>query len=215
MNIGIIGSGNMGRALGTIWAQKGHQVVFSYSRDPAKLEAIAATAGTNAKVGTPQQAVKSSDVILIALQPFVLEELLSAIGSLENKIVITCMSGLKPDFSGQTIGIATDLKLSVAERLAQLAPGAKVVEAFNITFAEILASESRQFGNEHPTVFYCGDDADAKAIAAQLIEECGYDAIDAGRLIVSRSLETLATAWVQFAVVSNLFPNVGLKALRR
>ncbi len=215
MNIGIIGSGNMGSALGKIWAKQGHQVVFSYSRDPAKLETIAAIAGANARVGTPQQAVESSDVIMMTLQPFVLEEVLSAISSLENKIVITCMSGLKPDFSGQTIGIATDLKLSVAERLAQLAPGAKVVEAFNITFAEILASESRQFGNEHPTVFYCGDDADAKAIVAQLIEECGYDAIDAGGLMVARSLETLATAWVQFAVASNLFPNIGLKALRR
>lgn len=215
MNIGIIGSGNMGSALGKIWVKKGHQVIFSYSRDPAKLEAIAATAGANAKVGTPQQAAESSDVILMTLQPFILEEVLSAIGSLENKIVITCMSGLKPDFSGQTIGIATDLKLSVAERLVQLAPGAKVVEAFNITFAEILASESRQFGDEHPTVFYCGEDADAKAIAVQLIEECGYDAIDAGGLMVARSLETLATAWVQFAVVSNLFPNLGLKALRR
>lgn len=215
MNIGIIGSGNMGSALGTIWAKQGHQVTFAYSRDPAKLAAIAAAAGTNAKVGTPEEAIQSSDVVLITLQPFVLEEVLSAIGSLENKIVITCMSGLKPDFSGQTIGIATDLKIAVAERLAQLAPGAKVVEAFNITFAEILASASRQFGHEHPTVFYCGDDADAKITVAQLIKECGYDAIDAGGLMVARSLETLATAWVQFAVVSNLFPNLGLKALRR
>lgn len=215
MNIGIIGSGNMGSALGTLWAKKGHQVTFSYSRDPAKLEAIAATAGANALVGTPKQAAESSDVILMAVQPFVLEEVLSTVGSLENKVVITCMSGLKPDFSGQTIGIATDLKISVAEQLAQLVSGAKVVEAFNMTFAEILASDSRQFGSEHPTIFYCGDDAEAKAIAAQLIQDCGYDAIDAGGLMVARSLETLATAWVQFAAASNLFPNIGLKALRR
>ncbi len=215
MNIGIIGSGNMGSALGKIWAKKGHQVTFSYSRDPAKLAAIATEAGTNAQVGTPEEAVQSSDVVLITLQPFVLEEVLSKVASWENKIILTCMSGLKPDFTGQTIGIATDLKISIAERLAELTPGAKVVEAFNITFAEILASDSRQFGSEHPTVFYCGDDADAKAIAAQLIEDCGYDAIDAGGLMVARSLETLATAWVQFAVASNLFPNIGLKVLRR
>jgi hypothetical protein len=215
MNIGIIGSGNMGSALGTIWAKKGHQVIFSYSRDPGKLEAIATAAGKNAQVGTPEEAVQSSDVVLITLQPFVLEEVLSTIGSWENKIVLTCMSGLKPDFTGQTIGIATDLKISVAEQLAQLVAGATVVEAFNITFAEILASDSRQFGSEHPTVFYCGDDAEAKAIAAQLIQDCGYNAIDAGGLMVARSLETLATAWVQFAVASGLFPNIGLKALRR
>lgn len=215
MNIGIIGSGNMGSTLGTIWAKQGHQVTFSYSRDPAKSEAISAAAGANVQVGTPEEAVQSSDVVLITLQPFVLEEVLSPIGSWGDKIVLTCMSGLKPDFTGQTIGIPTDFAVSVAERLAQLVPGAKVVEAFNITFAEILASDSRQFGSEHPTVFYCGDDAEAKAIAAQLIQDCGYDAIDAGGLMVSRSLETLATAWVQFAVVSNLCPNVGLEALRR
>lgn len=81
MNIGIIGSGNMGSALGTIWAKKGHQVIFSYSRDPARLEAIAAAAGENAQVGTPGEAVQSSDVVLITLQPFVLEEVLSAVGS--------------------------------------------------------------------------------------------------------------------------------------
>ncbi|HEY9620534.1 MAG TPA: hypothetical protein V6C78_09195 [Crinalium sp.] len=71
---------------------------------------------------------------------------------------------LKPDFSGQTSGIATNLKISVAERLTQLALGAGVVEAFNITSAKILVSESRQLGNEYPTVFYCGDDTKAKGI---------------------------------------------------
>ncbi len=215
MNIGIIGSGNMGSALGTLWAQQGHHVTFSYSRDSAKLQAIATAAGATAQVGTPQQAAASSEVLMVTLQPFLLEAVFNTIGSLENKIVLTCMSGLKPDFTGQTIGIATDLKISVAERLAELAPGAKVVEAFNITFAEILASDSRQLGSEHPTVFYCGDDVDAKAIAAQLIQDCGYDAIDAGGLRVARSLETLATAWVQFAIASGLFPNIGLKALHR
>ncbi len=215
MNIGIIGSGHMGSALGTLWAQQGHQVIFSYSRDLAKLQATAAAAGNSAKVGTPAEAIASSEVILIAVPPSVLEEVLSSLDSLDNKIVITCMSGLKPDFTGQTMGLATDLTLSVAERLAQLAPGANVVEAFNITFAEIIASESRQFGDRQPSVFYCGDDAAAKAIIAQLIADCGYDPVDAGGLIVARSLETLATAWVQFAVVGGFFPNLGLSALRR
>ena len=73
----------------------------------------------------------------------------------------------------------------------------------------------RQFGSDFPSVFYCGDDLEAKQVVAGLIEEYGYEAIDAGTLIVARTLETLATAWVQFAVASQLFPNLGLKALRR
>jgi 8-hydroxy-5-deazaflavin:NADPH oxidoreductase len=215
MNIGIIGSGKMGGGLGKIWAKAGHQVIFSYSRDENKLRQLAASAGETAKVGTPEVAVAESDVIMLAVWAPTLEEVFHNAGSLDGKIIITCVSALQPDFTGQTIGLATDLKISVAETIQQLAPKAKVVEAFNTTFAEIIASDSRQFGDDHPSIFYCGDDADAKTIVAILIEECGYEAIDVGKLIVARSLETLATAWVQFAVASQLFPNLGLKALRR
>jgi len=154
-------------------------------------------------------------VILIAVWLPAVAEVLQAAGSLDGKIVITCVSGLLPDFTGQTIGLATDLKLSVAETIQQLVPNARVVEAFNTTFAEIIASDSRQFGVDFPSVFYCGDDVEAKQVVADLIADCGYDAIDAGNLLVARTLETLATAWVQFAVMSQLFPNLGLKALRR
>lgn len=215
MKIGIIGAGNMGVALGKIWAKAGHQVIFSYSRDENKLRQLAVSVGETAKAGTPQEAVTHSDVILLAVWAPSLEDVIRAVGSLDDKIIITCVSGLQPDFTGQTIGLATELKISVAEIIQQLAPSAKVVEAFNTTFAEIIASDSRQFGSDFPSIFYCGDDVEAKQVVAGLIEECGYEAVDAGNLIVARSLETLATAWVQFAAASQLFPNLGLKALQR
>lgn len=215
MKIGIVGSGNMGGGLGKLWAKAGHQVMFSYSRDEGKLRQLAAAAGETAKVGTPEEAVLQSDVIMLAVWLPAIAEIIRATGSLDGKIVMTCVSGLQPDFTGQTIGLATDLKISVAETIQQLAPQARVVEAFNMTFAEIIASDSRLFGSDRPSVFYCGDDVEAKKVVSDLIEECGYEAVDAGILAVSRSLETLATAWVQFAVASQLFPNLGLKALRR
>lgn len=214
MNIGIIGAGNMGAGLGKLWAKAGHQVIFSYSRDENKLRELAALAGVTAKAGTIQDAAEQ-DIILLAVWLPVLEEVVRAAGSLDGKIVITCVSGLQPDFTGQTIGLATDLKISVAETVQQLIPNARVVEAFNTTFAEIIASDSRQFGSDFPSVFYCGDDVKAKQIVARLVEDCGYESVDAGGLQVARTLETLATAWVQFAVASQQFPNLGLKALRR
>lgn len=73
----------------------------------------------------------------------------------------------------------------------------------------------RQFGSDRPSVFYCGDEADAKAIAASLIKDCGYEPVDAGGLRVARSLESLATIWVQMALVSEMFPNLALNVLRR
>jgi 8-hydroxy-5-deazaflavin:NADPH oxidoreductase len=215
MKIGIIGAGNMGAALGKLWANAGHQVIFSYSRDENKLRELASAAGATAKIGTVQAAVAESDIVLLAVWLPSLEAVIQTAGSLNGKIVITCVSGLQPDFTGQTIGLATDLKQSVAETIQQLVPNAKVVEAFNTTFAEILASDSRQFGSDVPSVFYCGDDSEAKQVVASLIKECGYEPVDAGNLTVARTLETLATAWVQFAVSSQLFPNLGLKALRR
>jgi hypothetical protein len=214
MNIGIVGSGNMGSALGKIWASKGHKVVFSYSRTLEKLQAAATAAGANASTGSPMEAAQFADVIFLGVAPNVLEDALQAAGSLADKVVISCVSGLKPDWSGQTMGLPTDLTISVAEQIAQLAPGAKVVEAFNTTFAEILQSESREFGSDRPSIFYCGDDRDAKVIAASLIEDCGYEAVDAGGLRVARSLESLATIWVQMALVSEMFPNIALKVLR-
>lgn len=215
MRIAIVGSGNMGGSMGKIWAKAGYPVIFSYSRDQNKLHQLAVSAGENATVGTPAEAVSQSDVVMLAVWVPALEEVLLKAGSLDGKIVITCVSGLRPDFTGETIGLATELKISVAETIQKAAPKAKVVEAFNTTFAEILASDSRQFGSDRPSIFYCGDDVEAKKVVAELIDVCGYEAVEAGNLIVARSLETLATAWVQFATASHLFPNLALKALRR
>jgi 8-hydroxy-5-deazaflavin:NADPH oxidoreductase len=215
MKIAILGSGNMGGGLGKLWAKAGHQVIFSYSRDESKLKNLAISAGENAKTGTLEEAIQQSEVIMLAVWLPAIAEVMQAAGALDGKIVITCVSGLEPDFSGQRMGMPTELKISVAETVQQLAPKAKVIEAFNMTFAEIIGSDSRQFGADRPSIFYCGEDDDAKKVVSELVEDCGYEAIDVGKLIVARHLEMLATAWVQFAVASQLFPNLGLKALRR
>ena len=67
MNIGIIGSGNMGASMGKAWASKGHNVLFSFSQDAAKLRAVAEAAGPAARSGTPAEAIAFGDVILLAV----------------------------------------------------------------------------------------------------------------------------------------------------
>ena len=205
----------MGGALGALWAKAGHEVVFSFSKDDGKLAELAAVAGSGARAGSVSEAVQTGDVVMLAVWVDALDEVLANGELFKGKTVISCVSGLTPDFTGQTIGINTDLETSIAEQIQTRLPDAKVVEAFNTTFAEVLAAESRDFGGANASIFYCGDDEKAKQTAAALIEECGYEAVDAGALTVARSLETLATAWVQFAVASRLFPQLGLKALRR
>jgi len=89
MNIGMIGSGNMGSAIGKLWARQGHQVMFSYSRDLKKLDAIAKSVGANAHTGTPAEAARFAEVIMLTVQYAVLEDALNAAGSLDGKVVIS------------------------------------------------------------------------------------------------------------------------------
>jgi predicted dinucleotide-binding enzyme len=132
-------------------------------------------------------------------------------GSFDSKPVLTCVSALRPDFSGVTVGLPTDRTASVAEEIAARAPGARVVEAFNTTFAEVIARGPGFDGlvkdGGPPSLFYCGDDAAAKDTAAALIRDCGFDPVDAGPLSVARSQETLAS--VSGAVRRRLRPLSG------
>lgn len=194
MNIAIIGSGNMGAALGSIWVRSGHTVRFAFSRSPEKLAALAEAAGHGATVATVDDAVRASDVLFISVWPTELHQVFATPAAWVGKIVVTCSSGLRPDFTGQTVGLPTALVESIAETIAALAPAAHIVEAFNLTFAETLKSPDRDFGGQRPTVCYCGDAPAAKAAAHALIEAAGYEALDAGGLRTARALETLATA---------------------
>lgn len=215
MNIAVVGCGVMGAGLGRAWARAGHRVMFSHSRDPEKPAAVAAGV-PNATAGSVPEAVAFGDAVLLAVGYPILPAAAELIADgAAGKPVITCVSGLRPDFDGNSVGLATDLTVSVAEQVAGRLGGALVVEAFNVTFAEIIAAGTAEFGEGRPTVFVCGDDTAAKRLASHLVADAGFEPVDAGRLKVARTLETLATAWVQFAVAANLFPYAGLRCVRR
>ncbi len=176
MNIGIIGSGNMGAGMGKIWAAKGHKVLFSFSTDQEKLRALAATAGPNARTGTPAGAVAFGEVILLSVPWAAVPEALKAAGDLQGKTLFSCVNCLKPDFSGLEVGTST----SAAEEIAKLAPGAKLVEAIP-PMAQILAADSRRLDGQQISAFYCGNDPAAKASVASLLRDLDVDPVDAGR----------------------------------
>ncbi|NVO32277.1 NADPH-dependent F420 reductase [Hymenobacter lapidiphilus] len=215
MNIGVIGAGNMGLALATIWSKAGHAVCLSFARDPAALQQQAA-ALPGAHAGTPAEAARFGEVLLLAVPyPALAEALAGVAEAVAGKPVLSCVSGLLPDFAGNTIGLPTARTESVAEELARLLPTAHVVEAFNTTFAEVLQAPDRHFGELNPSLLYCGDDDAAKTVAGQLIAEAGYQPLDVGPLRQARSLETLASVWVQLAAATGLFPQAGLRILTR
>jgi len=210
MNIGIIGSGNIGSGLGRIWAQKAHRILFSFSRDAAKLAALAASV-PNAAAATPRDAVEQSEVILFSVKWSDVGEALRAAGPLEGKILIDCTNPLTPDAGGLIIGQTT----SAAEEIAKLAPAAKVVKAFNTVFAEVYHSSSPLFGSRRATVFYCGDDENAKKKVARLIADASLEPVDAGELKAARYLEPMAMLMIQLGFGKGLGTNIALSLIRR
>ena len=210
MNIAVIGSGNMGSGLGKIWAKKGHKVIFSFSRNMEKLKELAASV-PNAKAATPKEAVEQSDVVLLSVRWPNVEEAITACGPLSGKTIIDCTNPLKHDLTGLEIGHTT----SAAEEIAKLAKGANVVKAFNTIFAEVYQTNSRLFGTRTTTMFYCGDDKEAKSKAEQLIRNIGFEAIDAGPLTVARCLEPLAMLMIQLRYNMRMGTNISMSLIRR
>jgi predicted dinucleotide-binding enzyme len=209
MNIGIIGSGNMGSGLGKLFVEKGHSVFLS-SRNVEKAVEVAKTIGDSAQGGSVGDAAAFGEVILVATPWSSTPDAITSAGSLDGKTLIDCTNPLNPDLSGLSLGFST----SAAEEIAKLAPGARVVKAFNTAFAEIYHSRSRLFGSRTPTMFYCGDD-DAKKIVKKLIIEVGFEPIDAGPLTGARYLEPLAMLMIQLGYGQKMGTNFSISLMRR
>lgn len=209
MNIGIIGSGNVGGTLGTRWASIGHNVVFS-SRNPqsAEMAKLTAVAGPNARAASAEDTVAASDIILLASPWPATKEIVEGL-NLEGKVLIDATNPLLPKLEGLEIGTTT----SGAELVASLAPGARVVKAFNTIGFNIMA-DPKFDGGRAATLFYCGDDADAKKQVHELAAGIGFDAQDAGPLKQSRLLEPFALLWISLAF-SGYGREIGFQLMKR
>jgi predicted dinucleotide-binding enzyme len=194
MDIGIIGAGNMGGGLGRLWTASGHRVWYSFSRHPEKLRLLASLAGPGGGAGTPAQAARFGSVVLLAVPWACVPEALAAAGPLTGKVLLDCTNPRGP-FGELEVGLTT----SGAEEVARLAPGARVVKALNAGPAQALRHPPPAASAERVTGFYCGDDGAAKAVAARLIAEAGFDPVDAGALQSARYLEPLAALLTRLA----------------
>jgi 8-hydroxy-5-deazaflavin:NADPH oxidoreductase len=189
MRVGILGSGLMGGKLGTIFARAGHEVVFSYSRTPKKLEKLAREAKGTARAGMPRDAAMEADALLLAVHWSRIDEVLDQADDLSGKVLITCSLPMNADNSG--LVIAHDF--SGAEALANKVPQARVVCAFNTAPSEVLFPVfNARHKTPKPSLVYCGDDSKSKGIAAKLIRDAGFDPVDAGPLRIARYTEPFA-----------------------
>jgi NADPH-dependent F420 reductase len=201
MQISIIGAGNMAAGIATRALAGGHRVGLT-DRDPAKAKALAEDLRARVPgADVDQAALSEADIVVLAL-PFAAAEEFAAANreELADRVVVDISNPVDDTFDSLVVPPGT----SAAERIAAAAPGARVVKAFNTTFAGNLVAG--QAGGAPLDVFIAGDDAGAKQAVADLAASGGLRPIDAGPLRRARELEgfqllhmtlqqTLGTNW--------------------
>jgi len=208
MRVGILGSGLMGGKLGTIWARAGHEVVFSYARSEQKLKRLARAAQGNARAGTPGEAARASDVLLLAVHWSRVDDVLTQAGDVTGKVIVSCSLPMTADDSDLAIAHTS----SGAEALAKKVPKARVVSAFGTVPSEVFFGvfEARR-KKVRPSLVYCGDDAKSKKIAAELIRDVGFDPVDAGPLRIARYTEPFTLLIAQLAYEGDEGPELAYR----
>ncbi len=212
MRLAIIGSGNVGGALGRLWAGNGHEVTFG-SRDPSGegVQAAVSAAGSRARAATVAEAAQGAEVVVLATPWDATQGSVKAAGDLSGKVVLDATNPLQMTESG--LELAVGFTTSAGEQVAGWAPGARVVKAFNSTGSGNYAQAN--FGGQAASMAICGDDEEAKATVAGLAEELGFDVLDAGPLRCARLLEPLAMLWITLAYSQGEGPEIAWKLLRR
>ncbi len=181
------------------------------SRNPhaERVSKLLAESGANAQATTLPEMAADSDVVVYAAPWSAANAILGAVGSLSGKILIDCTNPLTADFTGLDLGHST----SAAERIAEWAAGARVVKAFNNVSSAIMANPI--FGDLRATMFYCGDDQEAKSIVRSLAAELDFDPVDAGPLKIARYLEPFAMLYIQLAVKEGWGSHFAFRIMKR
>ncbi len=191
MRIGIIGAGFIGRAVAQLFITAGHEVMISNSRGPETLENVA-TEIPQARIGTIQDATRFGDVVLVAI-PFKHYPTLPA-EWLAGKTVLDA-NNYYPDQDGP-IPALDRFETTTSRLLAEHLPHAHVVKVFNAILADDLMRDARPVkAHDRRALPVAADDPGAKALAVRLLDEVGFDAVDAGNLDESWRFERAKPAY--------------------
>ncbi|WP_420226276.1 NADPH-dependent F420 reductase [Pigmentiphaga litoralis] len=182
LSIGIIGAGNIGRAIAIALARAGISATLSNSRGPESLAETVAAIGPTIQAGTRDEAA-AKDIVFVAVNWSKLPAALAGLPDFGQRIVIDANNPIEaPLFK------PADLQgRSSSEVVADLVPGARLVKGFNHLLADLVSGDPRREGGRR-VLFYSGDDAQAKADVAALIDRLGFFGIDLGALAIGSRL---------------------------
>jgi len=188
MNIAIIGKGNVGSALEAGFSRNGHEA-RAVGKEP----------------GAVREAGEFADLIVLAVPYSEVDNAVGELGSsLSGKVLVDATNALTPDYE-----LALGFNTSGAEELQRKAPDSKVVKAFNTAFASTQATG--HIGDDQLTGLVASDDTDAKSTVLELVQELGFDPIDAGPLASARLLEPLGVLNIKLGFAQGYGPNSGFK----
>jgi predicted dinucleotide-binding enzyme len=205
VNLGIIGAGSLGTALGGRLAERGHTIMFG-----GGASAQDAAVRQRARVGSNAETAAFGDVVILAVPFAAIDAALAEAAPLRGRVLWSCVNALKPDYTGLVVGFDN----SAAEEVARRAPGALVVAALP-PFAHAIAAGQLGYDRDlAPSVFVCGDDAPAKRIVERLVRDIGAHPVDAGPLEAARLVEPAMMLAVSIAY-AGVPRDVGLRLLER
>lgn len=195
MQIGVLGSGQVGETLSNGFLKHGHAVTRG-SRDPVRLEAWAVEAGDSASAATFAAAAAAAEIVVLAVKGTAAEEVVRSVGAsaLANKLVIDATNPIadEPPEDG-VLRFFTGPNESLMERLQAVAPEARFVKCFSCVGHALMVNPD--FGPLKPTMFIAGNDAAAKHTVVSLLEEFGWEWEDMGSAAAARAIEPLCILW--------------------
>jgi predicted dinucleotide-binding enzyme len=173
MKVGIVGAGRIGGNCARQFAKGGHEVKLSFSRDPSRLETVAAEIGTRASVGTPAEATEFGEVVVFSVLWDSIDAALAEMGALDGKIVIDTSN----QFGSVSLPAAGQ---TAAQHNAARMPGARYTKSFNTLTSGFQAKVADRTRDDRVVQWICGHDAEAKRLVADLITDAGYVPVDLG-----------------------------------
>jgi 8-hydroxy-5-deazaflavin:NADPH oxidoreductase len=186
MRIGLVGAGNIGSTIARLAVDHGHEVVLSNSRGPDTLADLVADLGDRVRAATAAEAAAAGDLVVVTIPLRSYQQV--PVAETAGKTVVDT-NNYYPQRDGH-IAELDDGRTTSSELLAAHLPGAHVVKAFNSLYFKDLASDGRRPGTPGRRALpIAGDDAAAKASVAALLDEFGFDVVDAGPLREGRRFQ--------------------------
>jgi predicted dinucleotide-binding enzyme len=203
MKVGILGTGDVAKALGTGFLALGHDVKLG-SREKAhpKAREWAEAKGERASCGTFEDAARFGEIVVLATLGVANESALKLAGipNFKGKVLIDATNPL--DFShGSPPKLATGAHDSAGEQAQRLLPEARVVKAFNTVGNTLMFKPHLQGGP--PDMFICGNNDDAKKRVSEILKDFGWGVADVGGIESSRYLEAMCLVWVLYGARTN------------